>query len=256
MLVALPDKVHMLGQINSVPPAMHDIRDGFLLAFELITSGDAELWRIIWLSLQVSLSAVLIGCAIGIPAAALLAVSRFPGRTAVITLLNAFMALPPVVVGLTVYLLLSRAGPLGEFGLLYSIPAMVFAQTLLVTPLVAALARQIIADLHEEYDEFFRSLGLSRFRIVQALIWDARFSLLTVALAGFGRAIAEVGAVIIVGGNINHATRVMTTAITLETSKGNLAIALALGVVLLTLVIAITSALMTLRSAVRRPAYA
>lgn len=235
---------------------MHDIRDGFILAFELIISGDAQLWRIIWLSLQVSLSAVLIGCALGIPIAALLAVSRFPGRTAVIALLNAFMALPPVVVGLTVYLLLSRAGPLGEFGLLYSIPAMVFAQTLLVTPLVAALARQIIADLHEEYDEFFRSLGLRRLRVMKALIWDARFSLLTVALAGFGRAIAEVGAVIIVGGNINNATRVMTTAIALETSKGNLAIALALGLVLLSLAVAITWAFMTLSGAARRFAHA
>ena len=235
---------------------MHDIRNGCFLEFELISSGDAELWRIIWLSLQVSLSAVLIGCAVGIPAAAMLAIVRFPGRTAIITLLNAFMALPPVLVGLTVYLLLSRAGPLGELGLLYSVSAMIFAQTLLVTPLVAALARQTLADLHEEYDEFFRSLGISRLSMIAALIWDARFSLLTVALAGFGRAIAEVGAVIIVGGNINHATRVMTTTIALETSKGNLAIALALGIVLLSLAVAITSGLMAIRGTAQRLAYA
>lgn len=234
---------------------MHDIRDAFFLALGLITSGDAGLWQIILLSLQVSLTAVFFGCAIGIPASALLVVARFPGRTALIALLNAFMGLPPVVVGLTVYLLLSRAGPLGELGLLYSVPAMIIAQTVLVTPLVAALARQIIADLYEEYDEFFRSLGLGRWRMARALIWDARFSLVTVALAGFGRAIAEVGAVIIVGGNINHATRVMTTTIALETSKGNLAVALALGVVLLCLAVAITSTVMALRGAASRLAY-
>ena len=234
---------------------MHDIRDAFFLAVGLITSGDAGLWQIILLSLQVSLTAVALGCAIGIPLAAFLAVVRFRGRTAIIAILNAFMGLPPVVVGLTVYLLLSRAGPLGEFGLLYSVPAMIIAQTVLVTPLVAALARQLIADLHEEYDEFFRSLGLGRLRMIKALIWDGRFSLVTVALAGFGRAIAEVGAVIIVGGNINHATRVMTTTIALETSKGNLSVALALGVVLLALAVAITSAVMALKGAASRLAY-
>jgi tungstate transport system permease protein len=234
---------------------MHDIRDAFFLAVALITSGDAGLWQIILLSLQVSLTAVFLGCLIGIPAAALLAVARFPGRTVVTALLNAFMGLPPVVVGLTVYLLLSRAGPLGELGLLYSVPAMIIAQTVLVTPLVAALARQVMVDLHEEYDEFFRSLGLGRLRMARALIWDARFSLVTVALAGFGRAIAEVGAVIIVGGNINHATRVMTTTIALETSKGNLSVALALGVVLLLLAVTITTAVMALRGAASRMAY-
>jgi tungstate transport system permease protein len=235
---------------------MQDIHEAFLLAIGLITSGDAGLWQVILLSLQVSLSAALLGCAIGIPLAAFLAVVRFPGRAATTAVLNALMGLPPVVVGLTVYLLLSRAGPLGALGLLYSVPAMIIAQTVLVTPLIAALARQIIADVHEEYDEFFRSLGLERLRIMRALIWDARFSLVTVALAGFGRAIAEVGAVIIVGGNINHATRVMTTTIALETSKGNLAVALALGVVLLTLAVAITSAVMALRGAASRMAYA
>ena len=235
---------------------MQDIREALSLAIGLITSGDAGLWQVILLSLQVSLSAALLGCAIGIPLAAFLAVVRFPGRAAATAVLNALMGLPPVVVGLTVYLLLSRAGPLGEFGLLYSVPAMIIAQTVLVTPLIAALARQIIADFHEEYAEFFRSLGLGRRRIIRALIWDARFSLVTVALAGFGRAIAEVGAVIIVGGNINHATRVMTTTIALETSKGNLAVALALGVVLLMLAVAITSAVMALRGAASRMAYA
>jgi tungstate transport system permease protein len=234
---------------------MHDIRDAFFLAVSLITSGDAGLWQIIGLSLKVSLTAVALGCAIGIPLASLLVVVRFPGRALVTALLNAFMGLPPVVVGLTVYLLLSRAGPFGELGLLYSVPAMIIAQAVLVTPLVAALARQVIADYFEEYDEFFRSLGLGRLRMMRALIWDARFSLVTVALAGFGRAIAEVGAVIIVGGNINHATRVMTTTIALETSKGNLAVALALGVVLLALAVAITSAVMALRGAALRMAY-
>jgi tungstate transport system permease protein len=235
---------------------MQDIREAFFLAIGLITSGDVGLWQVILLSLQVSLTAVALGCTIGIPLAAFIAVVRFPGRAAVTAVLNALMGLPPVVVGLTVYLLLSRAGPLGELGLLYSVPAMIIAQTVLVTPLIAALGRQTIADFHEEYDEFFRSLGLGRLRIMRALIWDARFSLVTVALAGFGRAIAEVGAVIIVGGNINHATRVMTTTIALETSKGNLSVALALGVVLLALAIAITSAVMVLRGAASRMAYA
>jgi tungstate transport system permease protein len=226
---------------------MQDIHEAFLLAIGLITSGDAGLWQVILLSLQVSLSAALLGCAIGIPLAAFLAVVRFPGRAATTAVLNALMGLPPVVVGLTVYLLLSRAGPLGALGLLYSVPAMIIAQTVLVTPLIAALARQIVADVHEEYDEFFRSLGLGRLRIMRALIWDARFSLVTVALAGFGRAIAEVGAVIIVGGNINHATRVMTTTIALETSKGNLPLALGLGLVLIALVLAINAAAWTVR---------
>jgi len=235
---------------------MQDIHSAFFLALGLIASGDAGLWHIILLSLEVTLSAVIFGCAIGIPGAALLVVVRFPGKTALIALLNAFMGLPPVVVGLTVYLLLSRAGPLGELGLLYSVPAMIIAQTVLVAPLIAALARQIIADLYEEYDEFFRSLGVGRWRMARALVWDARFSLITVALAGFGRAIAEMGAVIIVGGNINNATRVMTTTIALETSKGNLALALALGVVLVGLAVAVTSAVMALRGTASRLAYA
>ena len=235
---------------------MQDIREAFFLAVGLITSGDVGLWQVIRLSLEVSLTAVMLGCFIGIPLAALLVVVCFPGRTAIIALLNAFMGLPPVVVGLTVYLLLSRAGPLGELGLLYTVPAMIIAHTVLVTPLIAALARQLLADFFEEYDEFFRPLGLGRLRMLRALIWDARFSLVTVALAGFGRAIAEVGAVIIVGGNINHATRVMTTTIALETFKGNLAVALALGVVLLALAVAITSAVMVLRGAGSRMAYA
>jgi tungstate transport system permease protein len=234
---------------------MHDLRDACALAIGLIISGDSELWRVILLSLQVSLSAVLFGSVIGISVAALLVVTDFPGRTALITLVNALMGLPPVVVGLAVYLLLSRAGPLGELGLLYSVPAMIIAQTVLVAPLIAALARQTIADLHQEYDEFFRSLGLARWRMARALVWDARFSLVTVALAGFGRAIAEVGAVIIVGGNINHSTRVMTTTIALETSKGNLAVALALGIVLLALAVTITATVMALRGAASRFAY-
>lgn len=234
---------------------MHDLRDACILAIGLIFSGDSGLWQIILLSLKVSLAAVFFGSLIGIPLAALLVVTDFPGRTALTALMNALMGLPPVVVGLAVYLLLSRAGPLGEFGLLYSVPAMIIAQTLLVAPLIAALARQTIADLHQEYDEFFRSLGMARWRMARALVWDARFSLVTAALAGFGRAIAEVGAVIIVGGNINHSTRVMTTTIALETSKGNLAVALALGIVLLALAVTITSTVMALRGAATRFAY-
>jgi tungstate transport system permease protein len=188
--------------------------------------------EIIGLSMGVSLGAVLLSCVFGMLLGAFVGVIRFRGRTTVIILLNSLMGLPPVVVGLGVYLLLSRAGPLGVFGLLYTPTAMIIAQTILVTPIVAALTRVVIEDLAAEYDEQLRSLGVSGPRLMVTLLWDARYSLITVALAGFGRAVAEVGAVMIVGGNIDHLTRVMTTAITLETSKGNLALALALGIIL------------------------
>jgi tungstate transport system permease protein len=211
---------------------MHDLQAAFQLAFRLIFTGDADLMEIIGLSMGVSLTAVLLACVIGMILGAAAGVLRFPGRPAVIIFLNALMGLPPVVVGLGVYLLLSRAGPLGVFGLLYTPTAMIVAQTILVTPIVAALTRQVVEDLYEEYDEQLRSLGVSGVGLVRTLLWDARFSLITVALAGFGRAVAEVGAVMIVGGNIDHLTRVMTTAIALETSKGNLALALALGIIL------------------------
>jgi tungstate transport system permease protein len=225
-------------------------------AIGLILLGDADLIEIIALSLRVTLSAVVIACVIGLPLGALVGAFRFPGRPVVTVFLNALMGLPPVVVGLVVYLMLSAAGPLGPLRLLYTPTAMIIAQTILVTPIVAALTRQVIEDLHTEYAEQFASLGVGPLDRVTALLWDARYSLLTVALAGFGRAVAEVGAVIIVGGNINHVTRVMTTTIALETSKGNLELALALGVVLLAIAVIVNAAVMALRASAVRSAYA
>ncbi len=235
---------------------MQDFGAAFGLAFHLIFSGDPDLAEIILLSLQVSLTAVSTACLIGLPIGAAAAVYRFPGRNALILALNAMMGLPPVVVGLLIYLTLSNAGPLGVLGLLYTPTAMIIAQTVLVTPIIAALARQVIADMHAEYDEQLRSLSLSGPRTMATLLWDGRYSLLTVALAGFGRAIAEVGAVIIVGGNINHATRMMTTAIALETSKGDLGLALALGFILISLAVFVNGCVMALRSTAVRTAYA
>jgi tungstate transport system permease protein len=235
---------------------VQDFGVAFGLAFDLIFSGDAELAAIILLSLRVSLSAVIAACVIGLPLGAAAAIYRFPGRGALILVMNAMMGLPPVVVGLLIYLMLSNAGPLGVFGLLYSPTAMIIAQTVLITPIVASLARLVIADLHAEYDEQLRSLGLSAARTMATLLWDGRYSLLTVALAGFGRAVAEVGAVIIVGGNIDHVTRVMTTAIALETSKGDLGLALALGIILISLSLLVNGSVMALRSTAARSAYA
>ncbi len=231
---------------------MSDLGAAFATAFNLILSGDRDLAEIVLLSLRVSLSAVAVASLVGLPLGAAVAVCRFPGRAAVVVLLNAFMGLPPVVAGLAIYLLLSRAGPLGEFGLLFTPSAMVIAQAVLVTPIVAAVTRQTVADLHEEYDEQLRSLGVSPAGTAWTLLWDGRFSLLTAVLAGFGRAIAEVGAVIIVGGNINHVTRVMTTAIALETSKGNLDLALGLGIILLAIAVGVNAALVALRGLAER----
>ena len=228
---------------------MQDLSSAFALAFRLMLDLDEGLVEIVLLSLQVSLGAVALACLLGLPMGAALAVLRFPGRAALGILLNALMGLPPVVIGLLVYLALSRSGPLGVLGLLYTPTAMIVAQVILVTPIVAALARQVIEDLHQEYDEQLRSWGLATRQKVCLLLWDARSSLLVAALAGFGRAIAEVGAVIIVGGNIDHVTRVMTTAIALETSKGNLALALALGIVLVTIALVVNAALALLRHA-------
>ncbi|UTA78557.1 ABC transporter permease [Halomonas sp. XH26] len=208
----------------------------FYTALALILGMDQGLIDIVMLSLQVSLLAVLLASALALPLGAALALWRFPGRNALIVLLNALMGLPPVVAGLCVYLLLSRAGPLGQFGLLFTPTAMVIAQVILVFPIIAALTRQQVETLHNEYAEQLRSLGLKQLRMMPTLLWDARFGLLTVILAGFGRASAEVGAVMIVGGNIDGVTRVMTTSIVLETSKGNLPLALGLGIVLLSLV--------------------
>ncbi|MGA7980898.1 MAG: ABC transporter permease [Chromatiaceae bacterium] len=235
---------------------MQDFGEAFRLAFSLVASGDADLLEIIGLSLEVSLSAVLVSCLLGLPLGALVGIRRFRGREAVVVLLNALMGLPPVVVGLFVYLMLSNAGPMGWLQLLYTPAAMIIAQSILITPIVAALSRQVIEDLHNEYAEQFRSLCVPPGVAIAALLWDARFTLVTVALAGFGRAIAEVGAVIIVGGNINHLTRVMTTAIALETSKGDLALALALGFVLITIALSINAGAVALRATAARHAYA
>lgn len=235
---------------------MQDFGGAFTLAFQLVLSADRDLLEIIALSLKVSLSAVAIACALGLPVGAAVAMSRFRGRTFLIVLLNALMGLPPVVVGLLIYLLLSNAGPLGWLQLLYTPTAMIIAQTVLITPIIAALSREVVEQLHHEYAEQFRSLCVPTTNAVGALLWDARYSLLTVALAGFGRAVAEVGAVIIVGGNIDHLTRVMTTAIALETSKGDLALALALGIVLITIALSVNAAVMMLRLTATRYAYA
>lgn len=235
---------------------MQDFSEALRLAAMLVLSLDADLMEIIVLSLRVSLTALIVACLIGFPIGAIVATSRFPGRSAVLLLMNALMGLPPVVVGLIVYLHLSNAGPLGWLQLLYTPTAMIIAQTLLIAPIVAALSRQVLEDLHDEYAEQFRSLSVPKGRAIQALIWDGRYSLLTVALAGFGRAIAEVGAVIIVGGNIAHLTRVMTTAIALETSKGDLPLALALGIILLVIALFVNGLVMAVRMTATRQAYA
>ena len=231
---------------------MDDFGQALAEAFRLLASFDLELAEIVLLSIRVSGSAVLLASLIGLPLGAAAAVIRFPGRRGLIVLLNAMMGLPPVVVGLIVYLMLSRAGPLGVFGLLFSPAAMIIAQTILITPIVAALSRQVVEDLWAEYEEQLRSLGASPGRAVPTLLWDGRFSLMTAVLAGFGRAMAEVGAVMIVGGNIDHVTRVMTTAIALETSKGNLALALGLGIVLLALSLIVNGAVYVAGDAARR----
>lgn len=221
---------------------MNEIVQALQTAITLIVSLDADLAEIVGLSLYVSLSAVVIAALIGLPLGAAVALLRFPGRGAVMVTLNALMGLPPVVVGLLVYLALSRAGPLGVFGLLYTPTAMIIAQVVLVTPIIAALTRQVIEDMWGEYAEQLTSLGATPARAMPTLIIDGRFSLLTGVLAGFGRATAEVGAVMMVGGNIDHVTRVMTTTIALEVSKGDLALALALGMILLSISITIGAA--------------
>jgi tungstate transport system permease protein len=210
-------------------------------ALHLVLTGDPALFTVVRLSLIVSLSATFIAALIGVPLGALIALTRFRGREPVIVMLNALMGLPPVVAGLAVYLMLSRSGPLGSWGLLFTPLAMVIAQTVLVTPIIAALARQTIEDLWLEYREEFAAMGVGPLRRVRTLIWDARFSLLTALLAGFGRAAAEVGAIIIVGGNILGFTRTMTTTIALETSKGNLPLAIGLGIVLMFIVMLIST---------------
>jgi tungstate transport system permease protein len=230
---------------------MRDLFDGFATAFSLLLSLDPGLVEIVVLSLQVSSSALVAAVALGLPLGAALALFRFPGRRFAAVLFDALMGLPPVVVGLVVYLFLSRSGPMGFLGWLFTPKAMVLAQCILITPIVTALSRQVVEDMWEEYEEQLRSLGAGPLRAIPTLLWDGRFTLLTTVLAGFGRAVAEVGAVIIVGGNIAHVTRVMTTAIALETSKGELALALALGIVLLLLSLAVNTAATLARDAVR-----
>ena len=231
---------------------MTDFSDAFGAAIGLVLGFDADLAEIVGLSLRVSFLAVAIATAVGLPVGAAIALYRFPGRAALLVAMNALMGLPPVVVGLIVYLTLSRAGPLGVFGLLFTPAAMIIAQVLLVTPIIAALTRQVIEDLWVEYEEQLRSLGAGPGRAVPALLWDGRYSLLTAVLAGFGRASAEVGAVMIVGGNIDHVTRVMTTAIALEVSKGDLALALGLGIVLMALSLGVNGAAFALKEAAER----
>jgi tungstate transport system permease protein len=227
--------------------------DAFATALALLFGGDPQLFGIVALSLQVSLAATLIAAAIGLPIGAALALARFPGRQPIVVILNALMGLPPVVVGLIVYLLLSRAGPLGSLGLLFTPGAMIVAQTILIAPILAALARQTLEDAWAEHCDQLRSLGATLLQSAATLLWDTRYALVTVVLAGFGRAAAEVGAVIIVGGNIAGVTRTMTTAIALETSKGDLGLALALGIVLLSVVLAVNAAAASLKSmSVRR----
>ena len=232
---------------------MQGISYSALEGLRLVATLDLRLWEIVGLSLAVSLSAVVAAALLGLPLGAALAVGRFPGRRAVIVSLNALMGLPPVVVGLVVYLLLSRAGPLGSLGLLFTPGAMVIAQTLLILPIIAALCRQAVEDAWREYEEQLRSLGVEGWSAALTLVWDIRFSLVTAVLAGLGRACAEVGAVMIVGGNIDGVTRVMTTTIALETSKGDLPLALGLGIVLIAIVLALNAAAdMVKEAALRR----
>jgi tungstate transport system permease protein len=223
-------------------------------ALQLMLSGDPALLAIVRLSLIVSLSAVAGAALIGLPCGAVVALARFPGRELAIVILNALMGLPPVVVGLAVYLLLSRSGPLGSWGLLFTPQAMIIAQTILIAPIIAALARQTIEDLWLEYRDELAAMDVGLAGRVATLLWDARFSLVTALLAGFGRAAAEVGAVIIVGGNIDGFTRTMTTAIALETSKGDLPLAMGLGLILITIVVIVNALAWGMRRAGERMA--
>lgn len=231
---------------------MNDFSQAFQKALQLIIQLDPDLIEIVALSLQVSLTAVFIAGLIGLPLGAALALYKFFGRGLLVAILNTFMGLPPVVVGLVVYLILSRSGPLGALGLLFTPTAMVIAQVCLVTPIIAALTRQTVMDANNEFHAQLRALGAKSQSMMNTLLWETRYSLVTNVFAGFGRAIAEVGAVLIVGGNINHNTRVMTTSIALETSKGNIELALALGVILITLSLIVTSTVMSARQAAHK----
>jgi tungstate transport system permease protein len=231
---------------------MNELGDAFGSAFDLLIRLDPNLMEIVGLSLRMSLSAVAIAGAIGLPLGAALALFRFPGRHGLMVLVDALMGLPPVVLGLILYLLFSRAGPLGVLGLLFTPTIMIVAQACLILPIVAALTRQVIEDLWREYDEQLRSLGATPARSIGTLLWDGRASLVTAMLAGFGRVIGEVGSIMIVGGNIDHFTRTMTTAIVLETSKGNFALCLGLGAVLMILALGVNAAAMLLKETAQR----
>jgi len=231
---------------------MNEFSNAFRTALRLLTDMDQDLIEIVLLSLRVSLSAVVLAALLALPFGAFVALRPFPGRRGIVILMNALMSLPPVVVGLVIYLLLSRTGPLGVTGLLFTPAAMIVAQCVLVSPIIAALTRQTVHDLHEEYDEYLRSQGASTWQKITTLLWDGRVRLLTGVLAGFGRAIAEVGAVIIVGGNIVHSTRVMTTTIALETSKGDLGMALGLGIILVLIAVAVNTAVVTIGGSASR----
>ena len=233
---------------------MNDFLGALAVAWQLVLSGDPTLVGIVSLSLSVSLTAVLLASVIGLPLGAALAVLRFPGRNAAVVVVNALMGLPPVVAGLFVYLLLSRSGPLGSLGLLFTPTAMVIAQVVLVSPIIAAVARQMVEDLWREYGDLYILDGAGRVHTICSLLWLGRFSLITAVLAGLGRAAAEVGAIIIVGGNIAGVTRTMTTAIALETSRGDLSLALGLGIILLTLTLAINATAQFVRNTGRAAA--
>jgi tungstate transport system permease protein len=231
-----------------------DIANALIDAWQLVLSGSPTLLGIVSLSLGISLTAVFLASCIGLPLGAALAIARFPGRNAAVVAVNASMGLPPVVVGLVVYLALSRSGPLGSLGLLFTPAAMVIAQVVLVTPIIAAVARQIVEDLWRQYAELYLFDGVGRVRTICSLLWLARLSLMTAILAGAGRAVAEVGAILIVGGNIAGVTRTMTTAIALETSRGDLPLALGLGIILLVLILLINGTAHFAGRAVRRAA--
>lgn len=231
---------------------MNSIAEAAGQAFGLVVAADPHLVSIVLLSLEISLASVTMACVLGLPLGAAVAVSEFPGKRLVVIILNGLMGLPPVVVGLFVYLMLSRAGPLGTFGVLFTPTAMVIAQTILIAPLMAALSRQVLADAWVEYREQLRSLGETKLGAAATLLWDVRFSLVTIVMAGFGRAASEVGAVIIVGGNIDGVTRVMTTTIALETSKGDLPLALGLGFILLFIVLTLNAGTQVIKETAQR----
>ncbi len=231
---------------------MDEFSNASRTALHLLAEMHPDLIEIVLLSLRVSLSAVVLAALLALPLGAFVALKPFPGRRGIVILMNALMSLPPVVVGLVIYLLLSRTGPFGVTGLLFTPAAMIIAQCVLVFPIIAALTRQTVFDLHEEYDEYLRSLGAGTWQKITTLLWDGRARLLTGILAGFGRAIAEVGAVIIVGGNIVHSTRVMTTTIALETSKGDLGMALGLGIILVLIAVVVNTAVVTIGGSASR----